>query len=136
MCGYPEQAKKIIAEMLLNMEKREIIDRSTAAWLSPIVLVNKPDGTKRMCLYYRYVNVNKQLATDVHSLPRLDELIEQTADHQCCVTLDMKDAYFQILLDEKSRDLNTFSDGVNLYRFRRLPFRLHCSPAIFSRKIA
>ncbi len=77
MYRYPEQAKEIIAEMLLDMEKREIIERSTAAWLSPIVLENKPDGSKRMCLDYRHVN--KHLAADVHPLPRLDKLIEQTA---------------------------------------------------------
>ncbi len=51
-------------------------------------------------------------------------------------TLDMKDAYFQVMLDEESRDLTTFSDGVSLYRFKRLPFGLSCSPAIFSRQMA
>ncbi len=45
---YPEQAKQLIAEMLDDMEQRDIIERSTATWLSPIVLVNKPDGSKRM----------------------------------------------------------------------------------------
>ncbi len=59
MYRYPEQAKEIIAEMLLNMEKREIIERSTAAWLSPIVLVNKPDGNKRMCLDYHHYTYYK-----------------------------------------------------------------------------
>ncbi len=82
MYRYLEQAKEIIAEMLLDMEKREMIERSTAAWLSPNVLVSKPDGSKRMCLDYRHVN--KHLAADVHPLPRLDELIEQTAGHQYC----------------------------------------------------
>ncbi len=40
------------------------------------------------------------------------------------------------MLDEVSRDITTFSDGVSLYRFKRLPFGLNCSPAIFSRQIA
>ncbi len=48
----------------------------------------------------------------------------------------MREEYFQIMLDEESRDLTTFSDGVTLYRFRRLPFGLNCSPAIFSRRMA
>ena len=47
---YPEKAKQIITEMLSEMEARDIIEPSTAAWLSPIVLVNKPDGSKRLCL--------------------------------------------------------------------------------------
>lgn len=131
---YPEEAKNLISDMLQDMENRGIIERSTAAWLSPIVLVNKPDGSKRMCLDYRHVN--KHLSTDIYPLPRLDELVEQAAGQQFYVTLDMREAYFQILLDESSRDLTTFSDGITLYRFRRLPFGLSCSPAIFSRHMA
>jgi len=131
---YPEQAKQLISGMLQDMEEREIIEKSTSAWLSPIVLVNKPDGSKRMCLDYRHVN--KHLSTDIYPLPRLEELVEQAAGHEFYATLDMREAYFQILLDENSRDLTTFSDGMALYRFRRLPFGLSCSPAIFSRHMS
>ncbi len=53
---YPQEAKWLIAEMLQDMEDRQIIEKSTSAWLSPIVLVNKPDGSKRMCVDYRHVN--------------------------------------------------------------------------------
>ncbi len=63
--------------MLKDMEERDIIELSTAAWLSPIVLVNKPDGSKIMCLDYR--QVNKHLATDIYPLPRLEELVDQAA---------------------------------------------------------
>ncbi len=131
---YPEEAKAVIAEMLQDMEDRKIIEKPTSAWVSPIVLVNKPDGSKRMCLDYRHVNTH--LSTDIYPLPKLDELVEQAAGQQFYATLDMREAYFQIQLDENSRDLTTFSDGVTLYRFRRLPFGLSCSPAIFSRHMA
>ncbi len=131
---YPEEAKTLISDMLTDMENRDIIEKSTSAWLSPIVLVNKPDGSKRMCLDYRHVN--KHLTTDIYPLPRLEELVEQAAGHQFYATLDMREAYFQILLEEGSRDLTAFSDGVTLYRFKRLPFGLSCSPAIFTRHMA
>ena len=80
MYRYPEKAKVVIQDMLQDMEERGIIEKSTSAWLSPIVLVNKPDGTKRMCLDYRKVNIH--LATDIYPLPRLDELVEQGAGNQ------------------------------------------------------
>ena len=131
---YPEKAKEMIAEMLEEMERKGVIEKSTSAWLSPIVLVSKPDGSKRVCLDYRHVN--KHLSTDIYPLPRLDELVEQAAGNQYYVTLDLKEAYFQILLHEDSRDLTAFSDGVSLYRFKRLPFGLSCAPAVFSRQIA
>ena len=106
--------------MLVDMEEHSIIEKSTSTWLSPIVLVNKLEGSKRMCLDYQHVNTH--LSTDIYPLPRLDELVEQAAGQKYYVTLDMREAYFQILLDEDSRDLTAFSDGVSLYRLRRLPF--------------
>ncbi len=82
------------------MEARDIIEPSTAAWLSPIVLVTKPDGSKRMCLDYR--EVNSRLTTDIYPLPRLEELVETASGNQYYATLDLKDAYFQVMLDEES----------------------------------
>ena len=134
MYRYPEHAKVLVSQMLVDMEERGVIESSSAAWLSPIVLVNKPDGSKRMCLDFR--RVNDHLTADVYPLPRLEDLVTVAAGHQYYATLDLKDAYFQIVLDEESRDLTTFSDGISLYRFRRLPFGLACAPAIFSRKMA
>ncbi len=130
---YPEKAKETIKEILEDLEQRDIIEKSTAAWLSPIVLVNKPSGEKRLCLDYRKVNTH--LATDIFPIPKLEELVENVAGHQFYTTLDLKDAYYQVLLDEESRDLTTFTEGVNLYRFRRLPFGLSCSAAIFVRQL-
>ncbi len=65
-----------------------------------------------------------------------EELVDQAAGHNFYATLDMREAYIQIILDENSRDLTAFSDGITLYRFRRLPFRLGCSTAIFTRHMA
>ncbi len=62
----PNQAKKLISEMLQDMEEREIVERSTSAWLYPIVLVH----------------VNKHLSTDIYPLSRLEELAEQAAGHE------------------------------------------------------
>ncbi len=116
--------------MLKDLEERDITEKSTAAWLSPIVLVSKPLGEKRMCLDYR--KVNKQPVTDIHPFPNLEELVAGTQHY---ATLDLKDAYYQIMVDEESRDLTTFSEGINLYRFKRLPFGLSCSASIFVRQL-
>lgn len=130
---YPEKAKETIQTILQDLEERDIIEPSTAAWLSPIVLVNKPGGDKRLCLDYR--NVNKQLTMDIHPLPKLEELVENVSGNDYYATLDLKEAYYQVKLDLESRDLTTFSDGISLFRFKRLPFGLSCSPAIFSRQM-
>ncbi len=86
-----------------------------------------------MCL--DYWKVNQQLVTDIHPLPNLEELVEHVAGSEFYVTLDLKNAYYQVMLDESSRDLTTFSEGINLYRFKRLPFGLSCSASIFVRQL-
>ncbi len=47
----------------------------------------------------------------------------------------MKDSYYQVLLDEESRDITTFTEGINLYRFKRLPFGLSCSASVFIQQL-
>ncbi len=77
---YPKQAKGLISDMMQDMKDRGIIGLSAAVLLSPIILVNKPDGSKRMCLDYRHVS--KHLAANIYPLPRLEELVELAAGHQ------------------------------------------------------
>ncbi len=86
-----------------------------------------------MCLDYR--KVNEQLVTDIHPLPNLGELVEHVAGNQYNAMLGLKDAYYQVMLEEESRDLTTFSEGISLYRFKRLPFGLSCSASIFVRQL-
>ncbi len=86
-------------------------------------------------MYLHYREVNKQSVTDIHPLPNLGELVEHVAGNQYYATLDLKDAYYQAMLDEESRDLTTFSEGISLYRFKRLPFGLSCSASIFVRQL-
>ncbi len=40
-----------------------------------------------------------------------------------------------MFIDEANRDLTAFSEGINLYRFKRLPFGLSCSASIFVRQL-
>ncbi len=75
MYRYPELAEGNISDMLKDMEDRDIIEPSTLARLSPMVLVNKPDGSKRMYLDYR--KVNQHFATDIYPLSRLENFVEQ-----------------------------------------------------------
>ncbi len=50
MYRYPEQAKELIANMLKEMQEKDVIESSTAAWLNSIVLVNKSNEKKKGCV--------------------------------------------------------------------------------------
>ncbi len=98
---YPEKVKETIASILKDLEERDIIEKSTAAWLSHIVQVSKPSGDKRMYLDYR--KVNKQLTTDIHPLPYIFKRVSRTSGREPVLrNLNMKDAYYQVMLDEES----------------------------------
>ena len=132
---HPERAKELILNLVNDMLQKDVIELSTASWLSPIVLVSKPNSaSKRLCIDFRAVNT--KLRVDLGVLPRLDELVEAAAGHRYYVTVDMKEAYFQVVLEEASRDITTFTDGCNLWRFKRLPYGLSSAAAVFSRSLA
>ena len=50
--------------------------------------------------------------------------------------MDLLSGYYQIKMDEKSKDITAFSNGENLYRFSRMPFGVTNGPASFSRLMA
>ncbi len=73
-----------------------------------------------MCLDYR--KVNQQLVTDIHPLPNLEELVENVAGSEFYAKLDLKDAYYQVMLDEASREtLPPFQKGLTYIDLKDCP---------------
>lgn len=52
------------------MLRRNIVRPSASSWSPPIVLVQKKDGSVRVCLDYR--ELNKIKCKDVYPMPRID----------------------------------------------------------------
>lgn len=60
----------ILLQNIDEMEKDGVIHKiKEAKWISPIVLVRKPDGSWRVTIDYRYLN--KHIITDVYPLPHI-----------------------------------------------------------------
>ncbi|XP_069184050.1 uncharacterized protein [Procambarus clarkii] len=129
----PEQAKKTIREECQKMLRQGVIEPSTSPWLSPVVLVRKPDGSYRFCVDYR--KVNEITKGDVYPLPRIQEIIDQFAAAKYFSTLDAKSAYWAIPVAVKDREKTAFSDGVHQFQFKRMPFGLKTAPSSFQRAI-
>lgn len=73
-----------------------------SGWSSPVVCVPKPTGQVRMCLDSR--KVNELTKKDSYPLPLIDGLLGRLSETKYISSLDLKDAFWQIPLDEDSRD--------------------------------
>lgn len=111
------------------MLKARVIRPSTSPWASPIVLVTKKDRGVRFCVDYR--KLNKVARFDAYPMPRIEELIDTVGPAKVISTLDLAKGYWQIPMDEGSRDKTAFT----LYEFEVMPFGLHSAPATFQRMI-
>lgn len=126
--------QKLVNEELDRMLKLGVVEPSKSAWSSPIILLDKPDGSKRFIIDFRKVNaVTKR---DAYPLPRITSILDRLRDARYLSSLDIKHAYWQIALEESSKDKTAFTiPGRGLYQFNVMPFGLHNAPATWQRFI-
>ncbi|CAK1595284.1 unnamed protein product [Parnassius mnemosyne] len=68
-------------------------------WASPIVPVNKADGSLRICADYK-ATLNPVLQIDRYLLPRIDDLMVKLSAACYHSKIDLSQAYNQIELDD------------------------------------
>ena len=120
-----------ITRMVQEMLKDGVIQESASPWASPIVLVKKKDGTLRFCVDYRRLNAVTH--KDTFPLPRIDDLLDQMQGKKVFSTLDAKRGYWQIKVQEESKEKTAFVTFEGLYEFRVMPFGLCNAPSTFQR---
>ena len=107
--AYRDLVHKEVQEML----DAGIIEPSSSEWASPIVLVNKKDGTLRLCIDYRRLNAESQM--DAYPMPRIDDLIDRLGKAMFLTTLDLTRGYWQVPMASISRHLTAFTTPFGLF---------------------
>ena len=125
------QKKEFLRQEIANMEKDGIIRKSTSPWASPVVIVDKKDGTYRICIDYR--KLNKVTKPDAFPLPRIDDMLESFGDAQWFTTLDLASGYWQVEMNSDDAEKTAFVTPFGLYEFLVMPFGLSYAPATFQR---
>ena len=120
-----EQIEKQIGDMLTN----NIVRPSTSPWSSPLVIVPKKDGTKRMCVDFR--KINNVTVKNSYPLPDITDILSSLKDAKIFSSLDLRSGYWQIEMEEKDKGKTAFICHMGLFEFNVMPFGLCDAPPVF-----
>jgi hypothetical protein len=123
--------REIIKSQVETMLRDGIIRKSKSPWASGVVLVKKKDGSVRFCCDYRALN--KLTKKDVYPLPRIDDSLAALLTGVFFSTMDMEGAYYQIPMEESSKEKTAFITEDGLYEYEVMSFGLTNAPATFQR---
>lgn len=131
---YSPKMIEIAQQQVDSYLEQGFIKPSSSPWCSPFVISTRANGEPRFCIDFRKVNaVTKK---DAYMIPHMDSILDQFRVAKFVTTIDLRNAYHHIPLDEPSKELTAFYvPGRGLLHFEVLPFGLTNAGAGFQRTI-
>ena len=130
------KVRKEISKQIKEMLDNDIIRPSTSNYTSPVLLVSKADGGVRFVTDFRKANA-QNIVPESATLPRIDCSLESigSSGAKYFSTLDLQQGYWQIEVDEDSKQYTAFVTHDGVWEYNRMPFGLANSPSCFMRMI-
>lgn len=129
---YSPKMLEVANAQLDSYLEQGFVEPSSSPWCSPFVISTRANGEPRFCMDFRKVNsVTKK---DAYMLPHMDSILDQFRVAKFVTTIDLRNAYHHIPLDELSKEVTAFGiPGRGLFQFKVLPFGLTNAGAAFQR---
>jgi hypothetical protein len=119
------ELKKQIDELL----EKGYIRPCTSPWAAPVVFVEKKDGTKRMCIDYRALNV--VTIKNKYPLSRIEDFFDQLRGAGVFLKIDLRSGYHQLRIRPSDILKTSFITKYGLYEYTVMSFSLTNAPAFF-----
>ena len=116
------------------MLKEDIIEASTSPWRSQVVVITNERHKRHMVIDYSQT-INRYTLKDAYPLlciQRADQ-INDIALNTVFSTIDLKDAYYQLEIEESERKYTAFEADRKLFQYKRMPFGVTNGVACFQR---
>ena len=127
----PLHLEEALNKEIDSMLDSGLIEPSEAYYASPLVLVKKPDGSIRVCVNYK--SLNSISLVDPQPFLSTDDILDRLGGSKYYSKFDLCKGYYQLPLEEKSRDYSTFVCKRGLFRFKVMPMGLVSAGASFTR---
>ena len=132
--AMPHHLRPVLRTELDDMIERDFIEPSRSSWAAPIVYVRKKDGSWRLCVDFRKLNQVAKIC--VYPLPRIQDIFSTLEGSRYFSSLDLAKGFWQIKLDEDSKEKTAFTTIFGLFQFKRLPMGLATAPGAFQEAMA
>ena len=130
----PLPVKAEVKAKLQDLEQSGVLTKviEPTPWISNMVAVRKPNKL-RICL--DPLHLNKGIKQKHHPIPTVEDVAPRLTKARIFSTVDAKDGFLQVVLDEPSSMLTTFWTPYGRYRWLRMPFGISSAPEEFQRRL-
>ncbi|XP_070136089.1 uncharacterized protein [Drosophila bipectinata] len=105
-----------VEQQIVEWLSAGIIRPSTSNFASRLVLVNKKDGTHRVCVDFQ-------------------DVLQKLQKSRYFTVMDLENGFFHVAIEEESKKFTAFITKSGLYECNRTPFGFRNSPAVFIRYV-
>ncbi|KAL1446926.1 hypothetical protein WDU94_014002 [Cyamophila willieti] len=135
--------RQIMKEIVEDLQEKGLVYPSNASYASPAILVRKNGKVRktrkdlltkedwRLCVDYR--KVNEHIESNAWPLERAEDIFASLGNSSVFITMDLKNGFFQLKLDESSQHVLSFITPDGLYSWRVLPFGANLAPNVFQK---
>ena len=106
-------------DKLLDWDVIEQVE-TPSDWVSPLHVVEKPNGAIRACVEMR--QANQAVKRVRYPIPTIEETLQEMSGCSVFSKLDLRMGYHQIELHPRCHNITTFVTSCGLFRFKRLMF--------------